>query len=199
MLQGVPLRISVGFLTFWNLWGFQRMQGVPLRISLYFRAFCKACPLGFQCISWHFARGTPQDVGGFPLILQGVPRIISLDFPSLLARDIPKLFNGFPHILQGVPPLGFQWNSWHFAGEVPLRISVDVVAFCKVYSLRISVDFLTFCTVCTLRISAHFLTFARGTPKDFSGCRGYLLGFHGCPYMLQGVPLRFSVQFLTFC
>ena len=73
---------------------------------------------------------------------------------------------------------------------------MDVVAFCKVYPLRISVDFLTFCTPNSLRISSHFLTFARGTPKDFSGCKGYLLGFHGCPYMLQGVPLRFSVSIL---
>jgi len=29
--------------------------------------------------------------------------------------------------------------------------------------------------------------------------QGHLLGFHGCPYMLQGVHLRFSVQFLTCC
>jgi len=72
------------------------LQGVPLAISMHSLTVCKGSPLGCQWISFHFAR---------------VPRIISLDFPSLLARDVPKLFSRFPHILQGVPPLGFQWNS----------------------------------------------------------------------------------------
>jgi len=110
-------------------------QQTNKQTNLHFRTSedfsgCKGYPLGFHCISVHFARCASWDFNAFLDILQGIPLRMSVD-SFKFARGTPYHCTGFPITSCKGYPWVVQQISSHFARGTPLRISVEFLTFCR--------------------------------------------------------------------
>ena len=153
------------------------LQGIPIKISTEFIA--RDAPEEFLN-SLHVARGTPKDFNWIHCILKGLPLRNFNWMPCI--RDTPENLSGNPCILHGqFPrtlmksfacckglPLGFQWNSLHFARARALRILIDLIPCILYGQFRKDFDEI----LCMLQgpplwISVEFLALRKGDPLGF--------------------------------